>query len=815
MTESVSIDPDGCAREPIHTPGSIQPHGVMLVCEVEQTGVAFASANAPTELELHDTPLGMTLDEVLGHGATHTLRNALAKVGTPPAPGIVWNLELPSSSRRFDVLAHEHDRRLIVELEPVAHTLEDEDVALELAQSLVRRIATAESLDEIGTMAVRLLRATLGYDRVMLYKLLNNGTGRVIAEARRSDMQSFLGQRFPAVEVSEQTQHLYVRNWLRLVADAHSTPVPLLAAAGTRGTPVDMSYAHLRSESSIHCKHLRNAGVRASLAISIVIDGALWGVFACHHDGARTIPLRLRIAAEMFARHVSLQIERLERRGELLAANEAIARLDEVARDFGPNQTMEQALRLNLPKLKQLVDCDGAALSIHGQWTAIGSVPSRGEIGPVLRMLRREDIVTVWSTSDLRAHHGLAPPPTHVAGVLAIPLSGGARDYLLLFRNEEARSTARAWSDADRSVAETLMAYVRNLALRRIEMLDTERSCSEQRHRIHHDELQHRVKNILALVKSIAAQTGAHATSVEEYSLSLEGRLRALSYAHDQSFSQESRGDLAALLEAETNLLEFDSCVERVTLSGPDIGFTEPAFSSVALLMHEMTTNAAKYGALSSAGGRLAIQWNLTAEGDCVIDWTEGAGPPVDPPKRKGFGSTLIQRTVVYDLGGALDIRFLREGLTASFTIPARHVTQVRRAEPVAVRAPAPKRPLEGAGVLLVEDRALIALDTESVLRRLGAASIAAVPSAAAARAALAMGAPDVAILDFNLGDGTSEELAAMLVARGIPFVFLSGYANTTRIPADFAQIRVLRKPVDIVNAGEVLGALLAERRDD
>jgi CheY-like chemotaxis protein len=166
---------------------------------------------------------------------------------------------------------------------------------------------------------------------------------------------------------------------------------------------------------------------------------------------------------------------------------------------------------------------------------------------------------------------------------------------------------------------------------------------------------------------------------------------------------------------------------------------------------------------------------------------------------------------VGYDLGGTIDITYPQDGLRARFVIPARHIARVAEPEPepeaVAIVSTQAARPLEGTYILLVEDRALIAIDTEAVLRKLGARDVAASRSAPAAILTLEARTPDLAILDFNLGEETSEALADLLASRAIPFVFLSGYANTAMIPERFADVRVLRKPIDAASAADVLAA--------
>jgi two-component sensor histidine kinase len=327
------------------------------------------------------------------------------------------------------------------------------------------------------------------------------------------------------------------------------------------------------------------------------------------------------------------------------------------------------------------------------------------------------------------------------------------------------------------------------------------------------DELNHRVKNIIALVKSIALQTGANAKTVEDYSRSLEGRLRALAFAHDQSLSGRG-GDLLALMEAEASLHRYGNDEDHVAVNGPPLGLNDRAFGVVALLMHEMMTNAAKYGALSRPEGHLSIKWILTDAGECEIHWVETGGPVVVAPSTTGFGSKLIRTSVEYDLGGEVSIDYRSTGLVGHFRIPARHVMPPFMTRSVAQTTPTSvsNSQLKGQTILLVEDQALIAMDIEEALLKLGATKVQSVPNVSSALAILAEGVPNLAVLDLNLDGETSSPLADDLKQRGVPFLFATGYGDSVTIPSRFADVPVVRKPVTLADLAAKIGVALASR---
>jgi light-regulated signal transduction histidine kinase (bacteriophytochrome) len=826
----VPVDLTNCDREPIHIPGSIQPHGAMLVCDANGL-IAHASENAAAMLGGGGTPVGRTLSDIIGADAAHDLRNEATKTGGSHIAGVLLNRALPGVDRRLDVSIHHHKDRMFVEFEPSAEIDESGPSAIDLTQSLVRRISLESDVTAIATTGAKLARTMLGYDRVMVYQFLHNGAGRVIAEARRSDLASFMGQHFPAGDIPFQARRLYLLNPIRVISDVNYAPVPLLPPIGGNQEPIDMSFAALRSVSPIHCEYLQNMGVAASMSMSIVVDGELWGLIACHHDTTKTIPMASRIGAELFAQYFSLQIAVAERRAEVLAATAAREKLGEIVAGHRHGQPIAEALTDNLSDLASLLGADGAGLWIDGQWSSVGVVPTDGDLDAVMTLVNRAVSGSSWNTSELRSlmgpHSGFGDA---VAGLLAIPISSLPRDYLLLFRSEEAhniewagqpikhviagasgdrltprgsfemwreevRGKSRPWTSAEQAVAEATRTYLRDVVLHYSELTAEDRLRAEQRRRILNDELNHRVKNIIALVKSIALQTGAHAASVEDYSTSLEGRLRALAFAHDQSLAGTS-GDLTTLLDAEASLHRYGATPDRVVISGQPIGLDDRTFGVLALVVHELMTNAAKYGALSVADGRLSIAWTLDAAGDCTIRWKERGGPKVAKPSRTGFGSKLVHSTMSYDLGGSVEIDYAEAGLQARLIIPAAHITEAPVAPEPGSVADSVADPLTGLDVLLVEDQALIAMDTEETLMRLGATRVRSYPTVDEALSAIAATMPDCAILDFNLGDGTATDVADTLTAHAVPFVFATGYGDSVMIPARFRDVPVVRKPV-------------------
>ncbi len=827
------VDLTNCDREPIHIPGSIQPHGAIVVLDEETGLVTFVSENVDDFLgSTNREYIGTELADVVGSKVAHDLGNAVARAGSSHIAGLVLKAQLGEGDKKADITIHRHGGRTFVEFEKPASP-EDTEVALHLTQSLVKRVDGHKEFDPLFRTTARLVRAMLGYDRVMVYRFLHNGAGRVVAEAKDPSLKSFLGQHFPVSDIPVQARKLYVQNWVRVIGDANFVPVPLSPRIAEGEAPVDLSHAHLRSVSPIHCEYLRNMGVAASMSVSIVVDGELWGLISCHHNSPKWLSIPLRIATELFAQYFSLHVASIEHRDQKAAAISTRSRLDTIIAEVKAEESVDTVLKSRLKDFSTLIASDGAGLWSKGEWASHGVSPSEQAIPSLMELISEKAGRSIWDTQDLVAETGNDKEfGTRVAGMLAIPISVSSSDFLVFFRSEEAhqiewageptkaevateggmRLTPRGsfetwredvrhksvpWTDADLVVADSIRGYVRDVMLSHNDATQEQREKNEDQRKLLNSELNHRVKNILSLVKSIATQTGANSVSVDDYAKSFEGRLRALSYAHDQSFAGSDGGELRTLIEAEADMHRFSKMKDRIVITGAPVGLTERAFGVFALLLHEMMTNAAKYGSLSVPAGKLEVSWTRTDDGSCKIEWAESGGPEVVKPTRKGFGSNLIEKTVAHDLGGTVDLEFANAGLRATFVLPARHLHAPKR--PVSAEAATledEKQPIDGLRVLLVEDQSLIAMDTEELLRSLGAAEVTVVATVDAALLSIEHKRPQCAVLDLNLGDTTSEDVAAELQRLSIPYVFATGYRDGVNIPEGYSTIPVVRKPV-------------------
>ncbi len=840
-----SVDLTDCDREPIHQLGLIQPSGFLIAVSADWI-VLHVSANIGNWLGVEpEDLLGTPLARVIGGEALHTIRGRLQVAHINGSVERAFGVRLTDTVPVCDVAVHLSGSAIVIEAEPSEGEGPQESGSL--LRSMIARVQNTRGFDAFCREAARQMRALTGFDRVMVYRFAEDGSGEVIAESAVHGIGSFLGQRYPASDIPQQARRLYERNWLRCIADVNAQPVPVVPAFDPTGQPLDLTLSLLRSVSLVHVEYLRNMGVGASLSVSILRHGKLWGLFACHHRRARSLSFERRTTAELFGQMVSLLLEGREREQE--SQHEAQARRAHVRimSMLADSESPLESLITFAGELRGLIQCDGFACCIDGELHLEGETPTREETLGVMRFLHRAPPSMVYVSDHLGAVHPPARDFTERAcGLLAIPVSRTPRDYLVFFRKELVRTVTwggdpskpaqygpngprltprksfeawketvigrtRPWSDVDLRTAESLRVTLLEVVLRLADVAGRARRQASERQELLIAELNHRVRNILSLVRALVRQSESGAETVQQFAAIVAGRIEALARAHDQITADNwGPASLRALIVAETGAY-LSAKAERVRLSGPEVLLAPQAFSVFALVVHELTTNSAKYGALSDSGGWVEAHWSIDEGGRLHIDWQENGGPPVRAPSRTGFGTTVIERSVPHDIGGQAEVTYVLSGLRARFMIPAVYVT-VASAVPSAGRVDQPVPSVDfsiGGPVLLLEDNMIIAMATEDVLMSFGASRV---NTAAGVRHALSLiddDPPVVGVLDVNLGNETSVAVADRLRELGIPFIFATGYGESATMPDRFATVPVLKKPYGSEQVVQVLASVM------
>lgn len=840
-------DLTNCDREPIHIPASIQPAGCMMGFTGPEHRLSRFSENTSIFMKRSPVQIGMKLTECVGEEAATTILS-LAENGDTTYPIIEFNVSCSEQQER-DIAVHRAGDLIIVEFElptpPQLHA------SLAVRQRrLIEHIRNPSDILSLLQRSAASIRQMFGYDRVMVYRFAPDWSGHVIVEERRENLESFLGQRFPSSDIPAQARELYKRSLIRVVSDASFRPVPLIESPGD--APLDMSFMHLRAVSPVHCEYLINMGVHASMSVSLIVDGKLWGLIACHHYTPHTLLMAERIAAKLIGEFIGLQVVSLHRSRRLDLSQSTHKFLHQFLHDSCAITDLLQCAPEYLSRLDEFIACDGSGVLTEQGWISHGLAMTEAEVRTLVAKAGTSSGNQVWLSDCLNKSCGFSPSSA-ICGAMIIPFSPEQDDCLVLFRQEIIRTVvwggdpkktyatgplglrltprrsfeiwteevtghSTDWSNEDLEIAALFRTSLMEVAARSAWLKLQETILADNNRRMLTEELNHRVKNVLAMVGSVVARLPPENDSATRYRDTIQERFKALGRAHDLAMSSTEDGSLRNLLAAE--IAPYSSGEGKIILNGPDLFVTDRALSLLALLFHELTTNAVKYGALSTPAGQLTITWTSDLSTDfCHIRWQERNGPVVRAPTRSGFGSLLIERAITHDLGGSATTSFDPEGITVDIRLPTSALVStthqntensVIQTETVPDQKTDQSNLLQGKTVLILEDEFLIALDMQDTLiSDFGANAIIAsdVPSALD----IVHTSPiDIAFLDMNLNDVSSAPVATLLMEKSIPFMYATGYTKENLPSAPLPTVPVLEKPYIASEAASALSTVLA-----
>lgn len=421
MSDSPQADLSRCADEPIRVPGAVQPHGRMLVWHAQTLDDIAYSENWP--------------DEAARRLAQATLMNRASGLSGDDGPASLGLVEVEGTW--FQGSAHRAGELVIAELEAAAHDKGSQAPIYSLARHFLPLLEHSNSLESVCALAVAELKRLSGFGRCLLYRFDEEGHGEVLAEALDEGYQSYARHHFPASDIPAQARVLYLLNRIRLIPDAHYTPVAL-CCVHPQWSPksIDLSYASLRSVSPVHLEFMRNMGTLASMSVSIVVRGKLWGLVSCHDHAPRHLPFETRAACEHLGRLLSLQIEAKEDNAEVAQRLELRMLMLEIVSHLADSDASLQRVIDAPTPLMRLAGAAGAAVVFNDECWAVGNTPSPGQLQALSTWIAAQG-ESIFHTDRLPELFEPAHAYEHVAtGVLAVSISEVHRHQIIWFRPE-------------------------------------------------------------------------------------------------------------------------------------------------------------------------------------------------------------------------------------------------------------------------------------------------------------------------------------------------------------------------------------------
>lgn len=431
------LDLEFCASEPIHVPGSIQPYGMLLVVDEATDKILQAAGGGASLLGITGPLPGRTLGDVLGTCLTDLVQGSTA--GLIAEPTYLGTASAAGAGGPLTIVGHHVQGGVVVELTPAGRSVSAAETLARM-RSMTERIGNATDLLEACALAASEVRRLTGFDRVMIYKFLPDGAGSVIAEDKDARLVAFLNHRYPESDIPRQARELYRRSAIRVIADVNYTPAPLVPSKSPRtNRPLDMTYCALRSVSPVHIRYLKNMKVGASMSISLLSRGELWGLIACHNTVARLVPYESQEVCRQVGQILSQLIRARDEAEQNRLAHELAAARDAIMSALTNADDPAIALADVCSSLLRVARSDGAAVTRRGSVRMAGHGPSKSQILRLAAWLEpRMSAVGMFMTDRLsKDYPDAAAYARDASGLLATYLPGAEPVLVLWFRVEQ------------------------------------------------------------------------------------------------------------------------------------------------------------------------------------------------------------------------------------------------------------------------------------------------------------------------------------------------------------------------------------------
>jgi len=436
-----------CENEPIHLISKIQSYGVLLSFSSDFEVLQF-SRNVYDFFALNAVDLlGKPLSHIVGEQNSNLIMQRLQDQVNDQSNALTVMTICMAESQIHDknkliLQAHRSEGIWIFEFIRITDCV-DEAFYHEVMKSISFGLMDLESAGCFDSYVVRVvekIRDITGYDRVMMYQFDNHWNGEVIAESHKMGLKSYLGQHFPAADIPAQARRLYTRSHFRLLADTEAEPSDIFPVINpVTQKPLDLSLCLLRGISPVHIQYLRNIDTRATMSISLLQNGRLWGLIACHHITPKPINYRIRMATDLISSSISQklsELENIERSKFQRSASECTLKLMRNAVEY--QLSSNDFFQFSIPALLDLMKANGMIIGINHQLFYQGDIMPPQGIDIVLKLLKsKPDAEVFYSDCLMSEDERLTPYKDIASGLLVTPMNNELSDFVLWFRPEE------------------------------------------------------------------------------------------------------------------------------------------------------------------------------------------------------------------------------------------------------------------------------------------------------------------------------------------------------------------------------------------
>jgi two-component system, chemotaxis family, sensor kinase Cph1 len=426
---------------PLHSPGCIQPHGVLLVLRPNTLEILQISGNSEKFLGIKPKSLlGKTLHDFISKDQIKKLKCYICK----ETPEFVEFLTIKKGSKKikFKGIIHTAQNLLILELEPENYPENHQHIVLySLLKNAIAKLGTTNNLAELAQNIAVEVRKITQFDRVMVYRFESDNSGVVIAENKEENLESYLDLHYPPTDIPSQARQLYCKNWLRIIPDVNYEPVEIIASKNLlNNKELDLSQAVLRSVFPCHIEYLKNMGVTASMSISIINEQKLWGLVTCHHYSPKYINYETRKACEFLGQFISINLVYKQEKEFHIYRSQVQTIQAKIRKHLSTHpRFIEDLIIENQTSLLNLVKAEGAAIYLGEQLNLIGKTPYVQDVKNLIEEFLNHQKEDIFYTDCLSKHYPKAQKFKNFAsGILAISIYISSNTYhIIWFRPEQ------------------------------------------------------------------------------------------------------------------------------------------------------------------------------------------------------------------------------------------------------------------------------------------------------------------------------------------------------------------------------------------